>query len=255
MNKEVERPEGKAFIRRPGFEGRIEAKQLGFTYPESEKTTLAGINIRIEPGEHVGIIGKVGSGKSSIAKLLVGLYQPTEGAILIDDLDISQVDPADLRQHIAYVSQEIALLRGSVRDNILFKDPHLEDESLLKAAQLGGVDLFINSHPLGYDMQVGEQGGNLSGGQRQCIGIARSLLLDTPIVILDEPTSNMDNTTESVVRKRLHEHTRGKTLILITHKAPMLDLVERLIVLDEGRVVLDGKKDKVLAALQGENKS
>lgn len=255
MSKQVERPEGKTFVRRPGFDGRVQTKQLGFTYPESEKSTLSDVNIHIAPGEHVGVIGKVGSGKSTIAKMLMGLYPPTEGSILVDDLDIGQIDPADLRQHVSYVSQEIALLRGTVRENILFKDPHLDDERLLKASRLGGVDLFINSHPLGYDMQVGEQGGNLSGGQRQCIGIARALLIETPIVILDEPTSHMDNTTESVVLKRLYEYTRDKTLILITHKASMLELVERLIVMDEGRVVLDGKKEKVLAALQGEKQA
>lgn len=252
MNRAVERPEGRQFVRRPSFAGAIRAEHVGFTYPESERATLTDVGFSVRPGERIGVIGKVGSGKTTVAKLLVGLYQPTTGTIAIDGIDSKQIDPADLRRHLAYLSQEVELLRGSIRENIVFKDPHVDDETMLKAARLGGVDLFVNNHPMGYDTPVGEKGAGLSGGQRQCIALARALLLDSPILVLDEPTNSMDNTTEAIIRKRLQEHCQDKTLILVTHKATMLELVERLIVVDGGRILLDGPKAEVLKALQGE---
>jgi ATP-binding cassette subfamily C protein LapB len=211
------------------------------------------VSLKFRPGEHVGIIGKVGSGKTSVTKLIMGLYTPSEGTILIDDIDMNQIDPADLRHHIGYLSQDINLMSGSIRDNLVFKDPHIDDERLIEVSRICGVDQFVNKLPLGFDTSVGEQGAWLSGGQRQSIALGRALLLDEPILILDEPTNSMDNSTEGIIRKNLYDYTRDKTLILVTHKAPMLDLVERLVVVDDGRVVMDGPKDKVLQALQGKN--
>ncbi|MGB5276096.1 MAG: type I secretion system permease/ATPase [Gammaproteobacteria bacterium] len=253
MNQPVERPEDKQFVRRPAFEGSIQLKAVNFAYPDSEKVTLSNISLSIRPGEHVGIIGKVGSGKTSITKLIVGLYGPSEGTILIDDIDMHQIDPADLRHHMGYLSQDISLMSGSIRDNLVFKDPHIDDERLIEVSRISGVDQFVNKLPMGFDTSVGEQGSWLSGGQRQSIALGRALLLDEPILILDEPTNSMDNTTEAIIRKNLFDYTRNKTLILVTHKAPMLDLVERLIVVDDGRIVMDGPKDKVLNTLQGKN--
>jgi ATP-binding cassette subfamily C protein LapB len=207
--------------------------------------------LKIRPGEHVGIIGKVGSGKTTLLKLIIGLYQADSGSIAIDAIDINQIDPADLRKNIGYLSQDIELLRGSIRDNIAYKDLHVNDEKLIEAANICGVDLFVNQLPQGFDTQVGESGGFLSGGQRQAIALGRAVLLNEPILILDEPTNSFDNTTESIVKKRLYNYTRDRTLLLVTHKAPMLDLVERLIVMDEGRIVMDGPKDEVLTALKG----
>ncbi len=250
MHKGVERPAGKQFVRRPEFKGSIMFQNLGFTYPGSEKETLTGVNLRIKQGEHVGIIGRVGSGKSTLVKLLVGLYRPTEGSLSFDDIDISQIDPADLRRQVAFQSQEVELLRGTIRENILYKEPHIDDEALLNAAYVGGVDLFVNRMPMGFDTPLNEQGVGLSGGQRQAVSIARTALLDAPILILDEPTNSMDNTTETEIRKRLFEYTRDRTLILVTHKAQLLDLVERLIVVEDGRILIDGPKEKVLKALQ-----
>jgi len=251
MQKPIERPEGKSYVRRPGFEGAIQFRDLDFSYPEASKKSLSGINIKIKPGEHVGIIGKVGSGKTTLMKLIIGLYQGSAGSIAIDDIDINQIDPADLRRNIGYLSQDIELLRGTIRENIAYKDLHVNDERLILAAAVSGVDLFVNQLPQGFDTQVGEDGGFLSGGQKQAIALGRAVLLNEPILILDEPTNSFDNTTESVVKKRLHEYTRDRTLLLVTHKAPMLDLVERLIVMDEGRIVMDGPKEEVLNALKG----
>ena len=251
MQKEIERPEGKSYVRRPGFEGAIQFRDLDFSYPEAPKKSLSGINIKIKPGEHVGIIGKVGSGKTTLMKLIIGLYQGSAGSIAIDDIDINQIDPADLRRNIGYLSQDIELLRGTIRENIAYKDLHVNDERLILAAAVSGVDIFVNQLPQGFDTQVGEDGGFLSGGQKQAIALGRAVLLNEPILILDEPTNSFDNTTESIVKKRLHEYTRDRTLLLVTHKAPMLDLVERLIVMDEGRIVMDGPKEEVLNALKG----
>lgn len=252
MQQPVERSEDKQYVRRVRFDGGIELKSVDFAYPEVERHTLSGISLNIKPKEHVGIIGKVGSGKTTITKLIVGLYSPTAGTMSIDGIDINQIDPADLRHHIGYLSQDVELMRGSIRDNLVYKDPHINDERLIEVAKICGVDLFVNKLPLGFDTAVGEQGAWLSGGQRQSIALGRSLLLEEPILILDEPTNSMDNTTEATIRKQLYDYTRDKTLVLVTHKAPMLDLVERLVVVDEGRIVMDGPKEKVLKALQGE---
>ena len=251
MQKSVERPEGKSYVRRPGFEGAIHFREVDFSYPESPKKSLAGISFKINAGEHVGIIGKVGSGKTSLMKLVIGLYQAESGSIAIDNIDINQIDPADLRKNIGYLSQDIELMRGTIRENIAYKDLHVNDEKLLRAAEISGVDLFVNQLPQGFDTQVGEDGGFLSGGQRQAIALGRAVMLNEPVLILDEPTNSFDNTTESIVKKRLFEYTRDRTLLLVTHKAPMLDLVERLIVIDEGRIVMDGPKEEVLNALKG----
>ncbi len=251
MQKSVERPEGKSYVRRPGFEGAVHFRDVDFSYPESPKKSLAGISIKINAGEHVGVIGKVGSGKTTLMKLIIGLYQANGGAIAIDNIDINQIDPADLRRNIGYLSQDIELLRGTIRENIAYKDLHVNDEKLLRAASISGVDLFVNQLPQGFDTQVGEDGGSLSGGQRQAIALGRAVLLNEPVLILDEPTNSFDNTTESIIKKRLFEYTRERTLLLVTHKAPMLELVERLIVMDEGRIVMDGPKEDVLNALKG----
>ncbi|MCK4865699.1 MAG: type I secretion system permease/ATPase [Gammaproteobacteria bacterium] len=252
MQKPIERPQGKQYVRKKAFDGGLSFSNVNFSYPDNEWNSLHDISFNITAGEHVGIIGKVGSGKSTLANLLIGLYQPGSGSISMDDIDQQQIDPADLRRHISYLSQEATLFRGTIRDNIVFKDPHIDDESMVAAAKVGGVDLFLKRHPLGIDTPVGEQGARLSGGQRQSVSIARALLLDSPLVILDEPTNSLDSSTEAMVKNRLQKYVRDKTLILVTHKSSMLDLVERLIVMDEGRIIMDGPKKKVLEALKGE---
>ena len=251
MDKQVERQEGREFVRPPAFSGQVQFNKVNFSYPESPRAALNQISIEIRPGEKVGIIGRLGSGKSSIVRLLAGLYQPDSGDVRVDGLDLRQIDPAELRRAIAWLSQDIELFRGTIRDNILLKSPHASDAAMLAAARLGGVDLFINRLPMGYDTPVGEGGRALSGGQRQCIALARSLLLESDLIVLDEPSNSMDSTTEQAVRLRLQEYLEDRTLLLITHKASMLELVDRLIVIDDGRVLLDGHKDKVLKQLQG----
>lgn len=251
MKMPVERPEGKKFVRRNKFEGNIEFKNVSFTYPQSQKGALEKVNFKINAGEKVGIIGKNGSGKTTIEKLILGLYQPKEGAVLIDGIDINQIDPADLRRNIGYVPQDVILFKGSVRENIVYKAPYVDDMQIIRAAKISGVDEYVNSHPLGFDMPVYERGEGISGGQRQSISIARAFLLDCPIVLLDEPTNSLDSNTEYKMRINLKENLKDKTAILITHKISLLELVDRLIVVDNGKILLDGKKDEVLAKLSG----
>ena len=197
MNMPVEHPQGKKFVARPEYRGNIEFKNVGFTYPNSDKSTLNNLNFRINEGEHIAIIGKIGSGKSTIHKLLLSLYVPNEGAILVDNIDTKQLDPTELRKNIAYVSQDVLLFNGTVKENIVYRLPHIDDEKIIEAATVSGVMDFINKHPKGFDMPVGERGAFLSGGQRQSIAIARAILQDYPIVLLDEPTSAMDSSTEA----------------------------------------------------------
>ncbi len=249
MHTPVERPAGKAFLHRPTFKGDIEFRDVVFRYPGQETKALDRVNFRIGAGERVGIIGRVGCGKSTISRLMIGVYEPTEGAVMIDGTDLRQIDPADMRRNTGCVPQDVYLFFGSVRDNVALGAPHVDDAAILNAARIAGVDDFVRQSPLGFDLPVGERGVTLSGGQRQAIAIARALVLDPPILILDEPTSSMDNRSEELFKQRLKQVLEGKTLILITHRASLLSLVERLIVVDAGKVVADGQKDKVLQAL------
>jgi ATP-binding cassette subfamily C protein LapB len=250
MATPVERPPGKVFVTRPVLRGELQFDHVTFCYPHQEVPALRDASFRIGAGERVAVIGRVGSGKTTINRLLAGLYQAGQGAVRVDGVDIRQIDPADLRRNVAYVSQDSQLLFGSVRDNLVMGVPGAEDEQILRAAELAGVSGFVNQHPLGFDMPVGEHGSMLSGGQRQALALARALVLDPPVLLLDEPTGSMDNSSEEHIKRSLAQVVPGKTLVLITHRASLLSLVDRVIVLDEGRVVADGPRDQVLEALR-----
>lgn len=246
----VERPEGKSFVSRPVLKGAIEFNHVTFSYPHAEQLALKDVSFRIEPGEKVGFIGRIGSGKTTIEKLILSLYEPTEGAVHIDGIDVRQIDPADIRRNIGYVPQDVTLFYGSVRDNITYGSPHAEDAAVLEAAGLSGVDEFVNRHPSGFDMPVGERGEGLSGGQRQGVVISRAMLNNPNILVMDEPTNSMDSSTEERFKTRLQERLDGKTLLLVTHRASLLDLVDRIIVLDQGKIAADGLRDQVMVALR-----
>ncbi len=249
MQLPSERPANKTFVHRPAVKGAIELKNVSFSYPGQKLPALTDVSFRIAPGERVGLIGRIGSGKSTIEKLVLGLYEPDTGAVLIDGIDVRQLDPADLRRNIGCVPQDIVLFQGSIRENITLGAPFVDDAAVLRAAAVSGVEDFVSRHPSGYDLNVGERGEMLSGGQRQAVAIARALLLDPPVLVLDEPTSAMDNGAESRFIQRLARELAGRTLLLVTHRASLLVLVERLIVMDGGRIVADGPKEKVLKAL------
>ncbi len=245
-----ERPAGKVFLHRARFRGEVGIKNMSFAYPGQTASVFNNITLEIGAGEKVGIIGPIGSGKTTLGKMLMGLYEPQSGMITMDGTDIRQIDPTELRRFIGYVPQDIQLFRGSVRNNITMGTHDVDDTTILRAADVAGVEDFVKKHPLGYDMEIGELGRGLSGGQRQCIVIARALLLDPPVLVLDEPTSNMDNRTEIRLRKKLGELIPNKTLVLITHRASLLDMVDRLVVIDNGAIVADGPKDSVLEAMK-----
>lgn len=246
----VERPAGKTFLHRARLQGSIGVKNLTFAYPGQTTNILNNINLQIAAGEKVGIIGPIGSGKTTLGKLLLGLFEPSSGMVTMDDTDIRQIDPAELRRFIGYVPQDITLFRGTVRDNVTMGTNDVDDSSIMRSAEIACVDEFIKKHPHGFDMEVGEFGRGLSGGQRQCIVMARAMLLDPPVLVLDEPTSNMDSRTELRLKANLTGATEGKTIILITHRASLLEMVDRIIVIDNGAIVADGPKASVLNALQ-----
>ncbi len=250
MAMPVEREPGKKFLHRPTFKGAIEFKNISFSYPGQPIKALDNISFKINAGERVGFIGRIGSGKSSIEKLMMKLYEAQEGSILIDGTDIRQIDPSDLRRQIGYVPQDISLMFGSVKDNITLGSRFADDASILRAAEISGVTNFVNKHPAGFDLPVGERGSALSGGQRQSIAVARALLLSPPIFIMDEPSNSMDNSTEEVFKQRFSEQLKSQTLILVTHRASLLTLVDRIIVLDGSKIVADGPKATVLEALK-----
>jgi len=254
VDQMMELPQERNFEERPlsrkVLQGAIECRQLNFTYPDQQNPALKNINLTIKPGEKIGIIGRSGSGKSSLAKLVVGLYQPDEGALLVDGVDIRQIDVSELRHNIGYVPQDIQLLAGTLRDNLVSGARYVEDEMVLQAAELAGVHEFARLHPQGYELQVGERGQNLSGGQRQNVALARALLLNPPVLLLDEPTSAMDNTGEERLKQRLAAVVENKTVVLVTHRASLLSLVDRLIVIDRGQILADGPKAVVMEALK-----
>ena len=237
-------------LERTQLHGALEVRQLSFSYPEQTTPALNHVSLRMAPGEKIGIIGKSGSSKSTFGRLLMGFYHPDEGQILLDGLDLRQLDVSDLRQQIGYVAHDLPLLAGSLRDNLTLGARYVSDARMLEVAELTGVSELARQHPAGFDRPVGERGQLLSGGQRQAVLMARAMLLDPPILLLDEPTSAMDNSSEEILRKRLHEACRDKTLLLVTHRTSMLSLVDRLLVLDSGRIVADGPKEAVIEALR-----
>lgn len=251
LNAIMELPEdrepGKRYLARPEIEGRIDFDEVSFSYPGSEINALDGVSFKIRPNEKIGIIGATGSGKSTIMRLIANLYEPDEGAVHIDGCDLRQMEPADSRKAVGMLMQEVLLFDGTIRENIAMGVPHATDEMILNAAMASGVHSFVNQLPSGYDFQVGERGQYLSGGQRQAVGLARAVLREPPILCLDEPTSMMDVGTEKRIVAELRRFIEGKTLVLVTHRRSLLTLVERVIVLDRGKILADGPRDKILA--------
>lgn len=250
MKMPIEHPPETEFVARPDLRGAIEFRNVSFNYPGSDQASLAGVSFSVKAGERVGIIGRIGSGKTTLEKLVLGLYQPTDGAVLIDGVDARQIDPVDLRRAIGHVPQDPMLFYGSLKYNLLVGAPHAGEREMLHAARIAGVDEFATQHPNGYAMNIGERGESLSGGQRQSIAVARALINDPPMLLLDEPSSNLDNQSEAQLKRRLQEASVGKTMLLVTHRTALLTLVDRLIVIDGGRIMADGPKDQVIEALK-----
>lgn len=250
MRQPSEHDPGRTKLYPSGFRGGMEFRNVGFTYDRRDQPALADVSFVIRPGERVAVVGRVGSGKSTLARLLLNLHEPQKGAVLVDGADVRQIDPQALRRAVAYVPQDIALFAGSIRENIAIGAPWSEPALVLKAARVAGLDSFVAESAEGLDRQIGERGEGLSGGQRQAISVARGLLLDPQVLVLDEPSSMMDTAGEKLLRDNLAQWLENRTLLLITHRASMLALVERIIVLDHGRIVADGPRDQVLRHLR-----
>ena len=249
MDAPRERPRDRSFVHRPTLGGDIRFQDVAFKYPGSELDALAGVSFAIKEGDRVGIIGRIGSGKTTLAKLLVALYQPQGGSILVDGTDIRAIDPSDLRRAVGYLPQNIALFAGSVRDNLLVGAPGADDAAILRAASIAGLIDIVNRHPKGFDMPVGERGEALSGGQRQTVALARALITDPPILVFDEPTHAMDHSSEERLKLQMQTELAGKTIIIVTHRESLLSVINTLVVMDAGRVVAVGPKDLVLKAI------
>ena len=250
MAQPVERPDAAAFIHRPEITGDIEFRNVSFSYPGQGEAALQNVSLRITPGEHVVILGRTGSGKTTLQKLMLGLFQPADGVIRIDGIDLRQLDPADLRRNVGFVGQDATLFYGTLRENIAIGAPYADDSAIVQAAEVAGLSQFVNRHPKGFDMLIGERGESLSGGQRQAVAIARAVLMEPPVLLFDEPTSAMDFSTEGDFKTRLSHFAAHKTMIIVTHRTSLIDLATRIIVVDDGRIVADGPRDKVIEALQ-----
>jgi len=251
MEARTDRNIKEKFLRRPHVKGDIEIDKVSFAYPGQRNPALENVSFTVQAGERVGIIGRIGSGKSTLLKLIVGLYEPEEGSILIDGTDNTDIDPMDLRRNIHYVGSDSVLFYGSVRENIRMANPQADDDALIKAAKIAGVDKFVNKHPSGFDLPVGERGEWLSGGQRQAIALARAIISNPSVMLLDEPTGAVDNSFEQEFMSALPSVLENKTLIVVTHRASLLQLVDRVIVLEGGHVVADGPRDVILDRLMG----
>ena len=251
MQLERERPPTRTYVARQVKHGSIVFDNVRFKYPNANMNALDKVSFSIAPGERVGIIGQIGSGKTTVGRLLTGLYDPDEGCILIDGVDLRQYDPADLRRGIGFVLQDIDLIFGKLRDNIALGLPSATDQQILEAARLAGVEQFAAANPLGYDLVIAEGGRSLSGGQKQAIGLARAMIRKPRILFLDEPTAHFDLRSEAEFLERLKLLARTDlTIMASTHRMSLLSLVDRLLVFEQGQLIADGPRDQIIARLQ-----
>jgi ATP-binding cassette subfamily C protein LapB len=255
MAQPTEREPGRSYLPLREMSGRIALADVSFAYPsrdgQESPRVLKGVTLRFEPGERVAILGRIGSGKSTILRIVAGMYRPSEGMVDVDGLDLRQLDPGDFRAAVGYVPQDSRLFNGTLRDNVLLGRPGADAARLVAVAKLTGLARVAEGHPLGWDLPVGESGALLSGGQRQLVALTRSLITEPRILLMDEPTSSMDAQSELAFLRQLKEAAQGCTLVMVTHRPAVLELVQRIVVVDAGKVVMDGPKAQVLAALSG----
>ena len=239
------------FVKRPNLKGHIEFKNVTFCYEDQPEPTLHDINLEIHEGDKVAILGRIGSGKTSLLRLICGLHPPDRGVVLIDNADIRQIRPEDVRKNVGTVLQNPVLFSGTIRDNLLMGKPDATDDELLHAARMSGADSFLGMLPGGFDFPLSEKGQELSSGMRQTIAIARALISRPHILLVDEPTASMDNATEAALVQKLQEATKDTTAIFVTHRGAMLKLADKIVLMEKGRIVMAGPRDDVLAQLQG----
>lgn len=248
----VDRPANANFLSLDKLYGGMSLQNVEFNYGGGDVQALNIKELAIGPGERVALLGRTGSGKSTLLRLLSGLYMPTRGRILMDNVDIHHVDPAGFRQVVGYMTQDVRLFAGTLKENLLLGAATATDDEVLSAAKVTGVDRIAAGHPRGFDLPINEGGSGLSGGQKQAVGLARLLLGKPKVFLLDEPSASMDQQTEREFIERFSKSIEvDSALVVATHKPSILSMVSRVIVLDQGRVVLDGPRDLVLSKLAG----
>ena len=249
---EHKKGDGNDFVRRGKYKGEISFEKVSYTYPNQDGFALEDVSFKIKQGEKIGIVGRVGSGKTTIGKLVTKLFPPKTGKILIDGVDIRQLDPSEIRENIGYVSQEPWLIAGTVEQNISFGATEIKTEQMIEAADVSTSSDFVNSHNKGFKQLLDERGEGLSGGQKQAITIARAIVKRPPILIFDEPTSSMDAKTEKNFIDRFKKYNSNATILLITHRTSLRALVDKVIVVDKGKIVGSGSVDAFLKATKSE---
>lgn len=255
MAMPVDRDSTREYLSKPPLSGQITVKNVGFSYPappmQPNPVVLQGVNLTVAAGERVAILGRIGSGKSTLLRVMARLYSSTQGQMFTDGLDVNQIDPADWRKAVGYVGQDARLFYGSLRENVMIGRPESTADEFLRVLRLTGLDHVAAKHPKGINLPIGESGEGLSGGQRQLVSLARSLLARPKLLLLDEPTSAMDTQTEALFLEHLKRATEGQALVVVTHRPSLLALVDRIVVVDEGKIVADGPKAEILAKLSG----
>ena len=240
-------------VKRETLKGGITMKNVTLTYDGQNAPSVDNCNFVIKPGERVAVLGRIGSGKSSLLSLIAGINPADSGAVMLDDADIRNIRPEDVRNNIGVVLQNPTLFSGTVRENLLMGNPDASDEEMVRAVELSGASQFIGLLPNGFDFVLSERGQELSAGMRQSLAISRALIGNPPIFLMDEPTSSMDANTEAVIVKNLDQATKGKTAVFVTHRGPLVSIADRILIVESGKIVMDGPRDAVLEQLKGKN--
>lgn len=252
MSLRLERSTERGYFPKEDIKGHITFKNVSFKYPDQAIEALHDINFTINPKDKVAVLGKIGSGKTTLEKIMMGFYAPTSGHVLIDDIDFRQIDPADFRPNVGYLSQDVYLFSGTLLENVVFGHGYVTPHEIEKALVISGVIHFIKHHPQGVHMQVGEGGRFLSGGQRQSVGIARAILHDPELLIFDEPTTMMDQQSERWFLSKFQEYIVNKTVILVSHDPAVLSLATKILLIDDGRIRFYGSKDEFVQKIRQE---
>ena len=253
MKQPIEHPQDKVFMPRGRFSGSIEFKNVTFTYPGQQQPVLQDVSFKVQPGERVAVLGHVGSGKTTIGRLIAGLYEPDSGTIFIDGVDVRQIAPSNLRENLGISMQDVWLMSATVEENISLGAVDTKAEDILWSGEISGVSDFVDKHPDGYKLVLRERGESLSGGQRQAISLARALVRKPAMIVLDEPTSSMDARSEQLFVSRFKSSGLQSTLLVITHRTSLLTVVDRVIILENGKVAGMGTTDQFMRAQSDRN--